>query len=274
MRIQSPLQPQPLRKLRITIPHPAHHSPFKPLLPLGSKGSKPTPSNVTKFSASSACYPDTSATPEVWADRLLDFHERYLQGNLPENTQGTLGLDENLRNELRALVEEIHTSPNPRPFEDPLDPARSFHVQREEPVGTRNEAPSSVPRQQEELNAASSILRNLNPAGGLFDQPAAHTLALSARPRASSVPSAFRTWDQPAIPEIRSQRPSLRVDDDNRTLSYIDEPGNPVDEHPPRNGPQRDRPPHFDLRAPPPGPRGAPTPSVRQPLSSPARPDA
>ncbi|KNZ77055.1 hypothetical protein J132_07449 [Termitomyces sp. J132] len=219
-------------------------------------------------------YPDASATPEVWADRLLDFHERYLQGNLPENTQGTLGLDENLRNELRALVEEIHTSPNPRPFEDPLDPARSFHVQREEPVGTRNEAPSSVPRQQEELNAASSILRNLNPAGGLFDQPAAHTLALSARPRASSVPSAFRTWDQPAIPEIRSQRPSLRVDDDNRTLSYIDEPGNPVDEHPPRNGPQRDRPPHFDLRAPPPGPRGAPTPSVRQPLSSPARPDA
>ncbi|KNZ77113.1 hypothetical protein J132_06851 [Termitomyces sp. J132] len=127
-------------------------------------------------------YPDTSATPEVWADRLLDFHKRYLQGNLPENTQGTLGLNDNLRNELRALVKEIHTSPNPCPFEDPLDPARSFHVQCEEPIGTQNKAPSSVPRQQEELNAASSILRNLNPVGGLFDQPAAHTLAGPLRP--------------------------------------------------------------------------------------------
>ncbi|KAG5347240.1 hypothetical protein C0989_012442 [Termitomyces sp. Mn162] len=55
MRTQSPLQPQSLRKPRITIPHPAHHSPFKPLLLLGSKGSKPTPSNATKSSASSAC---------------------------------------------------------------------------------------------------------------------------------------------------------------------------------------------------------------------------
>ncbi|KAG5330259.1 hypothetical protein C0989_009064 [Termitomyces sp. Mn162] len=77
-------------------------------------------------------YPDTSATLEVWADRLLDFHKHYLQGNLPENTQGTLGIDNNLWNELHALVKEIHTSPNPRP----LDPTRSFHVQREEPVGT------------------------------------------------------------------------------------------------------------------------------------------
>ncbi|KAG5329910.1 hypothetical protein C0989_009154, partial [Termitomyces sp. Mn162] len=159
----------------------------------------------TRTLLTSLGYPDASATPEVWADRLLDFHKRYLQGNLPENTQGTLGLDENLQNELRALVEEIHTSPNPRPFEDPLDPTRSFHVQRKEPVGTQNEAPSSVPRQHEELNVASSILRNLNPTGGLFDQPTAHTLALSAWPRASSVPSAFRTWDQPAIPKIRSQ---------------------------------------------------------------------
>ncbi|KAG5733979.1 hypothetical protein E4T56_gene6787 [Termitomyces sp. T112] len=64
-------------------------------------------------------------------------------------------------------------------------------------------APSTC--NQEELNAASSILRNLNPMGGLFDQPAAHTLALSAWPRASSVPSAFQTWDQPAAPELRSQ---------------------------------------------------------------------
>ncbi|KNZ75283.1 hypothetical protein J132_03703 [Termitomyces sp. J132] len=129
-------------------------------------------------------YPDTSATPEVWADQLLDFHKHYLQGNLPETMQGTLGIDNNFRNELHTLVEEIYTSPNPRPFEDPLDPARSFH--------------------QEELNAASSILSNLNPMGGLFDQPAAHTLALSACPRANSVPSTFQTWDQPAIPKPHS----------------------------------------------------------------------
>ncbi|KAG5735475.1 hypothetical protein E4T56_gene11129 [Termitomyces sp. T112] len=35
---------------------------------------------------------------------------------------------------------------------------------------------------------ASSILRNLNPAGGVFDQPAAHTLALSAHPRPNPSP--------------------------------------------------------------------------------------
>ncbi|KAG5333740.1 hypothetical protein C0989_004973 [Termitomyces sp. Mn162] len=136
-------------------------------------------------------YPDTSATPEVWADRLLDFHKCYLQGNLLETMQGTLGIDNNLQNELCALVEEIHTSLNPRPFEDPLDPTRSFHVQCEEPIRTQSEAPPSVPRQQEELNVASSILRNLNSAGGLFCQPAAHTLALSACPQANSIPSTF-----------------------------------------------------------------------------------
>ncbi|KNZ81108.1 hypothetical protein J132_03099 [Termitomyces sp. J132] len=132
-------------------------------------------------------YSNTSVTPEVWADRLLNFHKRYLQGNLPETTQGTLGIDNNLQNKLRTLVEEIHTSPNPRPFKDPLDPACSFHVQCGEPVRTQSKAPPS----QEELNAASSILRNLTPAGGLFDQPAAHTLALSTCPQANSVPSAF-----------------------------------------------------------------------------------
>ncbi|KAG5332565.1 hypothetical protein C0989_006866, partial [Termitomyces sp. Mn162] len=81
-------------------------------------------------------YSNTSATPEVWADRLLDFHKCYLQGNLPETMQGTLGIDNNLRNKLRTLVEEIHTSLNSHPFKDPLDPAHSFHVQHGEPVGT------------------------------------------------------------------------------------------------------------------------------------------
>ncbi|KAG5347425.1 hypothetical protein C0989_011928, partial [Termitomyces sp. Mn162] len=72
----------------------------------------------TRTFLTSLGYPDTSATPEVWADRLLDFHERYLQGNLPENTQGTLGLDENLRNKLRALPKPppLRRSPGSRPL--------------------------------------------------------------------------------------------------------------------------------------------------------------
>ncbi|KAG5340386.1 hypothetical protein C0989_001880 [Termitomyces sp. Mn162] len=182
-------------------------------------------------------YPNTSMTPEVWADQLLDFHERYLQGNLLETMQGTLGIDDNLWNELCALVEEIHTSLNPCPFEDPLDPTRSFHVQCEEPIGTQSKALPSVPCQQEELNMASSILRNLNPTGGLFNQPAAHTLALSACPKANSIPSAFQTWDQPAVSKARSQWLHPHINDDNWTLSYINEPGNPADEHAPHNGP-------------------------------------
>ncbi|KAG5333007.1 hypothetical protein C0989_006371, partial [Termitomyces sp. Mn162] len=191
--------------------------------------------------------------------------------NLLETTQGTLGIDDNLRNELHALVEEIHTSPNPRPFEDPLDPAHSFHVQCREPIGTRSKALPSIPHQQEELNAASSILRNLNPVGGLFDQLAAHTLALSACPWANSIPSAFQTWDQPAVSKPCPQRPPPHINDDNRTLSYIDEPGNPANEHAPCNGPPRDRPPHFDLCAPcvnaPPLHPNTPVP-LQQPMGS------
>ncbi|KAG5335132.1 hypothetical protein C0989_002327 [Termitomyces sp. Mn162] len=87
--------------------------------------------------------PNTSVTPEVWADRLLNFHECYLQGNLLETMQGTLGIDDNLRNELCTLVEEIHTSLNLHPFEDPLDPTCSFYVQCKEPVGTCNKPTGS-----------------------------------------------------------------------------------------------------------------------------------
>ncbi|KNZ74173.1 hypothetical protein J132_07697 [Termitomyces sp. J132] len=103
-----------------------------------------------------------------------------------------------------------------------------------------NYSPPLVPHQQKELNMASSILRNLNPAGGLFDQPAAHTLALSACPRANSVPSAFQTWDQPTVSKPRPQWPPPRINDNNWTLSYIDKPGNPADEHASCNGPPRD----------------------------------
>ncbi|KAG5349173.1 hypothetical protein C0989_005452 [Termitomyces sp. Mn162] len=185
-------------------------------------------------------YPDTSTTLEVWVDRLLNFHKHYLQGNLLETMQGTLGIDNNLQNELCALVEEIHTSPNSRPFKDPLDPAHSFHVQCEEPIRTQSKALPSISCQQEELNVASSILRNLNPAGGLFNQPAAHTLALSACPQANSVPSAFRAWDQPTISKPCSQRLPPHVDNNNRTPHYIDKPSNSADEHAPCNRPPQD----------------------------------
>ncbi|KNZ80914.1 hypothetical protein J132_03614 [Termitomyces sp. J132] len=185
-------------------------------------------------------YPNTSATLKVWADRLFDFHKCYLQGNLPKTMQGILSIDANLQNELCALVEEIHTSLNPCPFKDPLDPACSFHVQRKEPIGTQDEAPPPVSHQQEEFNMASSILRNVNPTGGLFDQPATHTLALSACPGANSIPSAFQTWDQPAVPKVHSQWLPPHVDNSNWTLSYIDEPSNSANEHAPCNGPPQD----------------------------------
>ncbi|KAG5351434.1 hypothetical protein C0989_006484 [Termitomyces sp. Mn162] len=185
-------------------------------------------------------YPDTPTTLEVWADQLLNFHKHYLQGNLLETMQGTLSIDANLWNKLHALVEKIHTSPNPHLFKDPLDPSHSFHVQYKEPVRTQSKALPLISHQQKELNVASSILRNLNSAGRLFDQPATHTLALSACPQANSVPSAFQTWDQPAIPKPCSQQLPLCIDNNNWTLSYIDKPDNPANKPAPCNNPPQD----------------------------------
>ncbi|KNZ75083.1 hypothetical protein J132_04567 [Termitomyces sp. J132] len=54
---QSPLQPQPLWGLWTIIPPLVCHSPPKPLLLPGSKGSKSMPNNATKSSASSASLP-------------------------------------------------------------------------------------------------------------------------------------------------------------------------------------------------------------------------
>ncbi|KAG5350632.1 hypothetical protein C0989_010013 [Termitomyces sp. Mn162] len=90
-------------------------------------------------------YSNTPVTPEVWADQLLNFYECYLQGNLLEIMQGTLGINANLQNELHALVEEIHTSLNPCLFKDPLDPSCSFHVQCKEPIGTQSKALPPIP---------------------------------------------------------------------------------------------------------------------------------
>ncbi|KAG5349077.1 hypothetical protein C0989_006166 [Termitomyces sp. Mn162] len=195
-------------------------------------------------------YHDTPATLKVWADCFLNFHKCYLQGTLPKTMQGTLRIDANLQNELCTLVEEIHTSLSPCQFEDPLDPAHSFHMQQEEPTRVQSKALSSISYQQGELNAVSNILRNLNLTGGLFDQPTAHTLALSACPRANSVPSAFYTWDQPAASKPHTQRPPPYVDNDNQTLSYIDKPGNPGKEPAPCNGPLWDRPLYLNLHTP------------------------
>ncbi|KAG5349629.1 hypothetical protein C0989_002672 [Termitomyces sp. Mn162] len=185
-------------------------------------------------------YSNTPATPEVWADQLLDFHKCYLQGNLSETMQGTLSINASLQNELCTLVEEVHTSPNPCSFEDPLDPSHSFHVQHKEPIKMQSKALAPISCQQEELNMASSILRNFNPVGGLFNQPTTHTLALSACPQANSVPSTFQTWDQPAAPKPHSQWPSSCVNNDNWTLSYIDEPGNPTNKPALHNNPPWD----------------------------------
>ncbi|KAG5735108.1 hypothetical protein E4T56_gene20486 [Termitomyces sp. T112] len=173
-----------------------------------------------------------------------------LEGDLSETTQGTLGIDAKLQNELYALVKEIHTSPNPHPFKDPLNPFHSFHVQCKEPIGTQSKTLPPIPCQQEELNTASSILRNLNSAGGLFDQPAIHTLALFIHPQANSILSAFHTWDQSTAPKPHAQWPLPHIDDNNQTLSYIDKPGNPTNEAASCNGPPQNRPPHFDLCAP------------------------
>ncbi|KAG5335675.1 hypothetical protein C0989_000758 [Termitomyces sp. Mn162] len=154
MCTQSPLQPQPLWSTWIIILPLVYLSLLKFPLPLGSKGLKPMFNNAMKSSASSthlspaefarcACtlltnlgYPNTFTTLEVWVDRLLNYYKCYLQGNLLKTMQGTLGIDANLQNELCTLVKEIHTSPNSHLFEDPLDPACSFHVQCKEPVGT------------------------------------------------------------------------------------------------------------------------------------------
>ncbi|KAG5336296.1 hypothetical protein C0989_012245, partial [Termitomyces sp. Mn162] len=195
-------------------------------------------------------YPDTPATPEVWVDQLLNFYKCYLQENLLEMMQGTLGINTNLQNKLYALVKEIHTSPNPCPFDDPLDPSHSFHVQHKEPMKICSKAPPPISHQQEGLNVASSILKNLNPAGGLFDQPTTHTLALSTCSQANSISSTFHTWDQPTTPEPHMQWLLLCIDNNNQTLSYIDKPSNPADKPALHNGPPRDRPPHFDLCTP------------------------
>ncbi|KAG6899246.1 hypothetical protein C0993_011969 [Termitomyces sp. T159_Od127] len=134
-----------------------------------------------------------SKTLEQWANRLLKFYKLYQCGAISKSAQNTLQVDLNLQDKLHALVDEIHTSPTPQRFEDPIDPVCSFHMQCKEPIKPWDPASTPVPRQQEELNATSNILKVLNPTGGLFDQPAASTIDLSVHPYVNLLPNAFCT---------------------------------------------------------------------------------
>ncbi|KAG6892933.1 hypothetical protein C0992_011840 [Termitomyces sp. T32_za158] len=115
-------------------------------------------------------HPD--GAPKDWAHRLLDLNDQGIVGQLPEDVREDLRQNAFKRNELRYLVNKIHTSPNPGTFTSPVDPTRSFHVQQGAPFDPDN-ARLPERRNQAELNAASATLRALNPNGGLFEQPAA-----------------------------------------------------------------------------------------------------
>ncbi|KAG6874721.1 hypothetical protein C0992_006842, partial [Termitomyces sp. T32_za158] len=217
-------------------------------------------------------HPD--GTPEDWAHRLLDLNEKGIAGQLPEAVCEDLQQNAFKRNELHYLVDEIHTSPNPGAFTSPVDPTRSFHVQRGAPFNP-NDTRLPEQRNQAELNAAFATLHALNPNGGLFEQPAARTIGLSAR----------QTWGQTIRKKITAvpQR-----DDDARsdgTLCYVDNPALPQLE--PASF-HRKRPPHVDLQrtrgrdTPPPpelcplnpGPQRAPPgpPPQASPTGPPRRP--
>ncbi|KAG6875500.1 hypothetical protein C0993_008926 [Termitomyces sp. T159_Od127] len=119
-----------------------------------------------------------------------------------------------------------------------MDPAHLFHVQHKEPVKPWDSVPAPVPHQQEKLNAASNILKALNPTGGLFDQPAACTIDTNSHPDAPPHPL-------PADPNNTS----------THTLSYINELEAPGGGSAPPGGAsapefQRNCPPHFNLRHP------------------------
>ncbi|KAG6864477.1 hypothetical protein C0993_008841, partial [Termitomyces sp. T159_Od127] len=201
---------------------------------------------------------DLSGTPEQWANCLLEFHKLYQCGAIPKSARNTLQVDLHLWNKLRTLVDKIHTSPTPWHFEDPVDPARLFHVQRKEPIEPRDPVSTPVPHQQEELNAASNILKALNLTGEHFDQPTAHTIGLSVHPHVNSLPSTFCTWEQLADANPHPNAPLYLPPTNNNnasthTLSYINEleaPGGGL--APPGRAPtpefQCDGPPHFDLR--------------------------
>ncbi|KAG6883901.1 hypothetical protein C0993_002951, partial [Termitomyces sp. T159_Od127] len=224
-----------------------------------------------------------SGTLEQWANHLLEFHKLYQHGAIPKSAQNTLQVDINLQDKLCALVDKIHTSPNLQRFEDPMDPMCSFHMQREEPIEPWNPVSTPVLHQQEELNVALNILKALNPTGGLFNQPAAHTIGLSARPHANFLSSTFCTWGQPAKANPHLDTPTQPSPTKNdsastHTLFYINKSEAPSSELAPLGRVPAPKfkcscPPHFDLchsrsNAPPPcDPHSNPL-SLCQPVGS------
>ncbi|KAG6874849.1 hypothetical protein C0992_006265, partial [Termitomyces sp. T32_za158] len=74
--------------------------------------------------------PEAGSNAEECANQVLDIHGRFAQGSLPPQVSNLLCNDPAIREELARLVKEIHVSPSPGQFEDPADPAYSFHVQR------------------------------------------------------------------------------------------------------------------------------------------------
>ncbi|KAG6867429.1 hypothetical protein C0993_002860 [Termitomyces sp. T159_Od127] len=117
--------------------------------------------------------------------------------------------------------------------------------------------PTPVPHQQEELNAASNILKALNLTRGLFDQPAACTIGLPACSHANSLSSAFHTWRQIVDTSSHPDAPPhpLPANNDHastHTLFYINElevssSGSAPSGKAPAPEFQHDCLPHFDL---------------------------
>ncbi|KAG6875877.1 hypothetical protein C0993_006950 [Termitomyces sp. T159_Od127] len=136
---------------------------------------------------------------------------------IPESIQNTLQVDPNLQDKLCILMDEIYTSPNLWHFVDTVDPTCSFHMQHKEPIKPRDPVPAPILHQQEELNAASNILKALNLIRGLLNQPAAHTIGLSVCLCANF--STFCTWEQPADANLHPDAPSSPLSADNNNTS-------------------------------------------------------
>ncbi|KAG6883748.1 hypothetical protein C0993_004094 [Termitomyces sp. T159_Od127] len=131
-----------------------------------------------------------SETLKQWANHLHKLYKLYQCGAISESAQNILQVDLNLWDKLHALVDVIHTSPHPQCFENPMDPTCSFQMQHEEPIKPQNPVPAPVLCQQEELNVALNISKDLNPTtGGLFDPSTACTIGLLACSHANSLPS-------------------------------------------------------------------------------------
>ncbi|KAG6883624.1 hypothetical protein C0993_005083 [Termitomyces sp. T159_Od127] len=170
-------------------------------------------------------WPQPSAAPPIHTPPSSLNHQQ-VEAYIQQHDKNKLQVDLNLWDELHALVDEIHTSPTPWRFENPVNSMRSFHVQCEELIELQEPVSALVPHQQEELNVASNILKALNLTRGLFNQLAPCTIGLSACSHANSLFSTFCIWEQTADTNLHSDAPPhpLPANNDHastHTLSYI-----------------------------------------------------